>query len=142
MAANALGAASRPSVATAVIRLGIVVLTLGTAWIHLQLGGWMFVANAIGYAVLALAMVLPGPVARIRWMARLALLAFTTATIGGWIAFGARFDLAYLDKAIEAALVGLLLIELWRDGGAAGVVRHGRQLLASLSGRPTRDALR
>jgi hypothetical protein len=142
MAANALGAAVRPSVASAVIRIGIVALTLGTAWIHLQLGGWMFVANAIGYGVLAIAMVLPGPIARIRWMARLALLAFTAATIGGWMAFGARFELAYLDKAMEAALVGLLLVELWRDGGAAGVVRHGRQLLTSLSGRPTRDALR
>ena len=63
-------------------------------------------------------MVIPGPVGKWRWLVRLALIGFTAATIGGWVAFGPRFGLAYLDKAIEVALIGVLLIEQWRsDGG-------------------------
>ena len=106
-------------------------LTLVTAAIHASLGGTLFLLNAIGYTALALAMVLPGPFARIRWLVRYALIGFTAATIGGWLAFGARFDLAYLDKAIEVALIGLLLVESWVvDGGPVAVARRARRMAA------------
>ena len=60
----------------------------------------------------------------------MALIGFTAATIGGWVAFGPRFGLAYLDKAIEVALIGVLLIEQWRsDGGPVGVYRRIRGLV-------------
>jgi hypothetical protein len=108
-----------------VLRLGIVALTVATAAIHLSLGGLMFLMNAIGYAVLAVAMVLPGPFGRIRWLTRYALAGFTAVTVVGWVMFGARFDLAYLDKGIEVALIGLLLIESWVvDGGPVAVARR------------------
>ncbi|HEV8281991.1 MAG TPA: hypothetical protein VGQ02_09050 [Candidatus Limnocylindrales bacterium] len=118
-----------------VLRVGIVVLALATAQIHATLGGLMFTLNAIGYATLAVAMVLPGQVGRIRWLTRYALIGFTAATIIGWLAFGARFDLAYVDKAIEAALIGLLLIESWAiDGGPLAVARRARGDVAALLG--------
>lgn len=107
--------------AVIVLRIVVVVLTLATALIHAGLGGLMFTLNALGYLGLAAAMVLPGPFARIRWLARLALVAFTMATIGGWLLIGARFPLAYLDKAIELVLVVFLVFEVWLDGGPAAI---------------------
>lgn len=108
------------------LRLGIVALTLATAYIHTTLGSMMFLANAAGYVVLAVAMIAPLPIAaRYRWLIRAALLAFVVVTIGGWVLFGARYFMAYLDKAIEIALIVLLLVEMVRyDGGPAKVLRR------------------
>jgi hypothetical protein len=115
--------------ATLILRGSIVALTLATAAIHASLGGPLFMLNAIGYTALAAAMVLPGPLASVRWLVRYALIGFTAATIGGWVAFGARFDMAYLDKALEVALIGLLLIESWViDGGPVAVARRARRM--------------
>ena len=116
----------RASAADAGLRLAIVVLTLATAAIHASLGGLLFMANAAGYAILAIAMIVPLPLAsRYRWLIRLALFGFTAATIGGWLALGARFPLAYLDKGIEALLVGCLVAEAYRlDGGPLEAVRR------------------
>ena len=119
---------------TLVLRTIVVLLTLATAAIHASLGGMMFMANAVGYSVLALAMVVPGPLARYRWLVRVALIGFAAVTIAGWLAFGARFDLAYLDKGIEVALIGILLVEQWRsDGGPAGVYRLVRRFLRGIA---------
>ena len=134
MAVMTRGGAAHIDPAMVVLRASVVVLTLATAAIHASLGGMLFLANAAGYAILALAMVAPGPAARYRWLIRLALIGFTAATIGGWVAFGPRFGLAYLDKAIEVALIGVLLIEQWRsDGGPAGVYRRIRQLVGTVA---------
>jgi len=116
---------------TIVLRIAVVALTLATAVIHARLGGLLFLANAVGYAVLALAMVVPGPLGRVRWLVRLALIGFTATTVVGWLLFGARFDLAYLDKAIEVALIGVLGLELWLvDGGPVAIARRARRMLA------------
>jgi uncharacterized integral membrane protein len=120
---------------TILIRGAVVALTLATASIHASLGGLLFLMNAAGYAILALAMVVPGPIGRIRWLVRLALIGFTLATIGGWLLFGVRFPLAYLSKAVEVALVGLLALELWQvDGGPVGIARRIRRLVVDLVG--------
>jgi hypothetical protein len=120
---------------TVALRAIVLVLTLATAAIHASLGGMLFMANAAGYVVLALAMVAPGPAPRFRWLIRLALIGFTAATIGGWVVFGPRFGLAYLDKGIEVALIGVLLIEQWRsDGGPVGVYRRIRSLVSGVAG--------
>ena len=135
MAALHMAKRVEPRLGVVAIRSLIVALTLATAAIHASLGGLLFMANAVGYTTLALAMVVPGPVGRVRWLVRLALLGFTAATIGGWVLFGARFPLAYLDKAIEVALIGVVAFELWRsDGGPIGVIRQARSLLARLAG--------
>lgn len=120
---------------TVVLRLAIVGLALATAYIHTTLGGLpIFVANAIGYAVFAVAMIVPlAIVARNRWLVRAALLAFTSFTILGWVMFGARYWLAYVDKGIELALIGLLVVEMFRyDGGPANVIRRGIDLLLAI----------
>jgi hypothetical protein len=124
---------SRPLVIA--LRIAVVGLTLATAQIHLTLGGLMFTLNALGYATLAAALVLPGPIARIRWLTRYALIGFTAVTIIGWLAFGARFDLAYIDKAIEVVLIGLVLVESWViDGGPLAVVRRVQRDVTALLG--------
>jgi hypothetical protein len=135
-----MGAMTRhqPQVSTPLIvalRIGIVALTLATAQIHASLGGMLFTLNAIGYSALAAAMVLPGPIAGLRWLTRYALIGFTAATIAGWLAFGARFELAYIDKAIEVALIVFLLVESWViDGGPLAVARRARGDVAALLG--------
>jgi hypothetical protein len=114
------------STVSVILRVGIVVLTLATAYIHTTLGGLMFMANAAGYAVLAVAMIAPLPIlARYRWLVRAALLGFTVFTILGWVMFGARYWMAYVDKGIEVGLIALLAIEMLRyDGGPANVLRR------------------
>lgn len=122
-----------------VLRAIVVLLTLTTAAIHLRLGGPLFTLNAVGYAVLATAMVLPGPAGRVRWLARLGLIAFTLATIGGWVLFGPRFSLAYVDKAVELALVIFLAAEVWFvDGGPAGTLARAREAAAGMAGLAAR----
>ena len=134
MAAITRGEAAHVNLSTVVLRTAVVGLTLATAAIHFSLGGLLFLANAAGYTVLALAMVAPGPTARWRWLVRLALIAFTAATIGGWVAFGPRFGLAYLDKAIEVGLIGVLLVEQWQsDGGPVVIYRRLRRLVHSVA---------
>ena len=103
-------------------RAPIVLLTFTTAAIHASLGGWLFAMNAVGYTALATLMFVPGPIGRFRFLVRLGLLGFTTATIVGWLLIGARFSLAYVDKAIEVAVVALLATELFAiDGGPRGI---------------------
>lgn len=115
---------------------GCVMLTLATSYIHSTLGGLLFTLNALGYAALAVALVVPiGLADRFRWLIRLALLGFTLATIGGWVMFGARYDVAYLTTAIEAVLVALLVVSIYRfDEGPAGVVARLQKLPAELIG--------
>ena len=123
------------------LRIGIVALTLATAYIHYTLGGMMFMANAAGFLVLGLAMIVPLALAsRYRWLIRAALIAFALATIGGWLMFGARYWLGYLATGIEVALIVLLGIEMLRyDGGPLAVIQKAWALatgvLARLTGR-------
>jgi hypothetical protein len=118
MAASSKAVRTEHRAAEPILQAIVVGLTLVTAVVHLSLGGLLFTLNAIGYATLAGLLVLPDPVARIRWLIRLALIGFAVATIGGWVLFGARFPLAYIDKAVELVLVTFLAAEVWIvDGG-------------------------
>jgi hypothetical protein len=140
MATLRISERAEPRVGSAVIRFLVVALTLATASIHASLGGLLFTANAIGYTTLAVAMIVPGPIGQVRWLVRLALIGFTTATIGGWLLFGTRFPLAYVDKAIEVVLIAVVALELWRmDGGPLAVARQARRLVGRLvAARTTR----
>lgn len=111
-----------------VLRAAIVGLTLATGWIHLTLGGPLFTLNALGYLVAAGAMVVPLAIAvRFRWLIRLGLIGYAAAAIAAWFAMGPRYDVAYVAKAIEVALIALLLVEVWAYDGSP--IRNLRRAL-------------
>jgi hypothetical protein len=115
------------------LRIVIVGLTAATAAVHASLGGPLFTLNAIGYSTLAVLMVFPGPIAEVRWLVRLVLFGFAATTIGGWLLFGARFPLAYVDKGIEVVLIAFLAFEMWLiDGGPRGIARRISRLVTGL----------
>jgi hypothetical protein len=94
--------------------LGVVLLTLATAVVHLQLNfpDPIFILNGLGYLGLLAALYLPLPqLAGRRNVVRFVLIGYTALTILLWAAIGERTAIGYADKAIEASLVALLLIE-------------------------------
>ena len=109
----ATASAARPfNVTDAVLRVGIVALVLGTAYIHSTLGGLLFLLNAAGYVVAAVALIVPLALAsRFRWFIRLGLMAYAATTILGWAVQGPYYSTAYLAKGIEIALIAAL--PLW-----------------------------
>jgi hypothetical protein len=121
-----MNTAARPfTVVDAAIRLGIVGLALGTAYIHSTLGGLLFTLNAIGYVVAAVAMIVPLALAsRFRWVIRAGLMGYAATTIVGWAIQGPYYETAYIAKAIEVALIGLLAVDFVRfDGNPVSLVR-------------------
>jgi hypothetical protein len=99
------------------LRAGIVLLTLGTALIHLQLAfpDPVFILNGLGYLALLAALYLPIPqLARYRNAVRWVMVGYTALTIFLWILFGARIPIGYTAVAIEVALIVLLLLEARR----------------------------
>jgi membrane-bound ClpP family serine protease len=102
------------SLASTALRVGIVLLTLATALIHLQLAfpDPAFILNGLGYLALLAALYLPVPrLARYRNIVRRVLIGFTALTILLWILLGARTPIGYVDKAIEIGLILLLLLD-------------------------------
>jgi hypothetical protein len=100
----------------AALRAGIVVLTLSTAVIHLQLAfpDPVFILNGLGYLALLSALYLP-KLARYRNAVRWVLVGYAALTILLWILIGARTPIGYMDKAIEVVLISLLLLEARRQ---------------------------
>ena len=125
-----------------IIAVAIVGLTLTTAYIHLSLGGLLFTLNAIGYAALAVAMIVIATVPhwlvrRFDWVPRVGLAVYTLVTIGGYLVMGPYFGLGWLAKAIEVGILALLLGDVLRAfGSPRGLIRAA---LASVGlGRGTR----
>jgi hypothetical protein len=114
--------------------IGIVELTVTTAFIHLTLGGLLFTINGLGYLALAAALVgasvIRGPLRRFQWVPRIGLAGYTAATIGAYLVIGPYFSLGWVAKGIEVAILTLVAADLLRvHGSAAGVLRAA---LASL----------
>jgi hypothetical protein len=106
------------SPASTALRVGIILLTLATALIHLQLAfpDPAFILNGLGYLTLLAALYLPVPrLARYRNTVRWVLIGFTALTILLWVLLGARTPIGYIDKAIEIVLIVLLLLEARRS---------------------------
>jgi len=102
-----------------VVRAAIVGLTLATAYIHSTLGGLLFTLNAAGYLVAAVAMIIPlGVAIRFRWFIRLGLMGYAAAAIVAWYLTGPRYEMAYIAKAIEIVLIGLLAFDFVRHDGS------------------------
>ena len=97
------------------LRAAIAVLTLGTAIIHLTLAfpDPAFILNGLGYLTLLAALLLP-QTARYHGIAGWVLVGYTALSIGLWVLFGARSTIGFLDKAIEVALILVLILWLRR----------------------------
>ena len=97
------------------IRVAIVGLALATAVIHIYLAVPLtlvpFYLNGLGYVALATALYLPRLRSwrdQFRWL----LIGYTALTILLWLLLGRPYTtIGYVDKAVELALVGLLLLE-------------------------------
>jgi len=95
-------------------RIGVVVLTLMAAVVHLSLlfPDPVFILNGIGYLALLAALYLPVPrLVPYRRAVRWTLIAYATLTILAWVAIGERTPLGYSTTTGEVALVLLLLVE-------------------------------
>ena len=107
--------------------VGIFLLTLATACIHLFLaltaipyfglnfGVILFILNGLGYLGLLAALQSPIPqLARFRSAARWALVAYAALTIVLWLIMAPLYDfIGYVDKAIEVALIALLITDVY-----------------------------
>lgn len=103
--------------ANAALRIGIAVLTLGTALIHFSLNfpDPGFILAGLGYLALLAALYLPIPqIARYRNVVCWVLLGYTALVLFLWLLIGDRTPVGYIDKVIEVALIVLLLIEVRR----------------------------
>jgi len=114
MKIDARASTAPQSAADIAIRIGVVVLTLITAIVHLSLlfPDPVFILNGLGYLTLLAALYLP--IARLvphRRLVRLTLIGYATLTILLWVAIGERSLLGYSTTADEVALVILLLLE-------------------------------
>lgn len=97
------------------LQAGIVALALATAIIHIVLAIpqtlMMFYLNGLGYIVLLAAYLLP-QLSRYRDTIRWGFIAYTALTIVLWLVVGDKAaSIAYIDKAIELALIALLWID-------------------------------
>ena len=97
------------------LRIGIIVLTLGTALIHFSLNfpDPGFILAGLGYLALLASLYLPVPyVTRYRLVVPWIFTGYTALTIFLWILLGERTAIGYTDKVIEVVLILLLLIEV------------------------------
>jgi hypothetical protein len=98
--------------------VGIVLLALATAIIHLYLGlsfgNTLFVLNGLGYLGLLAALQLPIPqLARFRSFVRWVLVGYTALTIVLYFVMAPLTVIGLVDKAIEVALIVLLLADAY-----------------------------
>ncbi len=120
--------------------LGIVALTMTTAWIHFSLGGLLFLLNAAGYTALATAVAASFAVGipfvqRLGWLPRLALMGYAAVTIAAWAVMGPYFQLAYIAKGVEVVLIAVLAVDLYRTyGGPLELIRRARREVSELRG--------
>ena len=120
-------ASSRTSSVGLSLGVGIFVLTVATAVIHLYLaltaigsmgfnfGVMLFILNGLGYLGLLALLQLPiRQLARFRIAARWALIAFAALTIVLFFLMAPVYPIiGYVDKAIEVALIALLLADAY-----------------------------
>ena len=128
--------ASRTSLRTSdiAVRAAIVALALATGYIHSTLGGLLFTLNAVGYAVAAIAIVVPLALAvRFRWVIRVGLMGYAATAILMWAIQGPYYQTAYIAKAIEVALIVVLAVDFARhDGNPIALVRRELAAFSSL----------
>lgn len=100
------------------LRVGIVVLTLITAIVHISLifPDAVFILNGLGYLTLLAALYLPiNRLVPYRRVLRWALIGYATLTVALWLAIGERSALGFITTADEVALITLLVLEARRS---------------------------
>ncbi len=117
-------AETRPRVGP--VQIGVIVLALATAGIHLYLfliEGFLgdssmlpiyqllFVGNVLGYVTLVVALYLSPPLARFRPVVRVLLIAIATASIISYFYVGVTDTTGNIDKVIEVLLIALLTVD-------------------------------
>ena len=117
------------------VRIGIALLALGTAGIHLYLfliegflgNGEMlpiyqllFVGNVFAYATLAAALLL-SPLARVRSFVRVVLISIAVASIASYFYVGVLDAVGHIDKAIEVLLILLVTVDAATSGAEEDV---------------------
>lgn len=100
------------------LQIGIVILTVTTALIHITLlfPNAMFILNGLGYLTLLAVYFLPIEMFQERHnLVRWAFILFTAVTILGWIAIGDKSwpggALGYITKIVEIFLIILLVVD-------------------------------
>ncbi len=108
------------------VRIGVILLALATAGIHLYLfliegflgSGvmlpvyqFLFVANFLGYVTLVVALYFVLPLARFRPVLRVLLIAMATASIISYFYVGVIDTTGNVDKTIEVLLISLLTVD-------------------------------
>lgn len=96
-----------------IVLIGIVVLTLATAGIHVTLNfpDPVFILNGLAYLSLLAAFFAPVPwLEQHRGLVHWVFISFTALTILLWILIGERTIIGYSDKLVEVLLIMLLLV--------------------------------
>ena len=115
------------------VRIGVALLALGTAGIHLYLfliEGFLgtgemlpiyqllFVGNVFAYVSLAAALLLPiSPLTRVRSFVRVALISVAVASIASYFYVGVLDAVGHFDKTIEVLLILLVAADAATSGG-------------------------
>ena len=100
------------------LQIGIIVLTLITAFIHpsLNFPDPVFILNGLGYLTLLAALYLPiSQLVPYRYVVRWLLIGYATLTVILWLAVGLRTPTGYITTADEVLLLLLLLLETHRS---------------------------
>jgi hypothetical protein len=116
------------------------------AYMGLNFGVMLFILNGLGYLGLLAALQLPIPqLARFRSTARWALIAYAALTIVLFFIMAPEYTtIGYIDKAIEVALIALLLADAYTayskpsSGTPSTRARRGRDGRGSLSEQRSR----
>jgi hypothetical protein len=114
------------------VRIGIALLALSTAGIHLYLfliegflgNGKMlpiyqllFVGNVFAYVTLGVALLLPlSPLARVRSFVRVVLISIAVASIASYFYVGVLDAVGHIDKIIEVLLIVLVTVDAATSG--------------------------
>lgn len=113
------------------VRIGVILLALATACIHLYLfliegflgSGVMlpiyqllFVGNFLGYVTLVVALYFVPPLARFRPVLRVVLIAMATASIISYFYVGVIDATGNVAKTIEVLLIALLTVDAGMSG--------------------------